>query len=90
MPAEGINRNPPWSREETLLALNLYFRLGKLPDDSHPEVIRLSQILSQLPTNRVPSGNEKFRNPNGVAMKLANLATLDPSYKGRAWIGVSS
>lgn len=25
---------------------------------------------------------EKFRNPNGVAMKLANYAALDPSYPG--------
>ncbi|MBL0189318.1 MAG: HNH endonuclease [Candidatus Obscuribacter sp.] len=74
-------RNPPWSREELILALELYLRAGLL-DDHSPEVQQLSEALKDLAF--VQKEDPKvFRNPNGVAMKLANFAALDPNYKGK-------
>ena len=74
-------RNPPWSRDELILALELYLSRGLL-DDRAPEVIALSDSLRQLAAVE-QNDPEVFRNPNGVAMKLGNFAALDPSYNGK-------
>lgn len=76
-------RNPKWHRDELILALDLYFRhppnhISK----SHPEVIKLSSLLNELPLFPDRPDKERFRNPNGVYMKLCNFLRLDPSYKG--------
>lgn len=79
-------RNPPWSRDELILALDLYMRhRPSFPDDKHPEVIALSQLLNELATTA--TGNASFRNPNGVAMKLMNFRRLDPDQQGRGLPG---
>lgn len=70
--------NPNWAYDEIILALDLYLREGLL-DDSDPRVIELSEVLNGLPIHTVRPDAEKFRNPNSVAMKLANLVSLDPS-----------
>jgi len=42
-------RNPVWSRDELILALDLYMRhCPSFPNDKHPEVIALSSSLSDL------------------------------------------
>lgn len=74
-------RNPPWSREELILALELYLRAGLL-DDKAPEVQQLSEALKDLAFVQ-KEDPAVFRNPNGVAMKLANFAAFDPNYKGK-------
>lgn len=38
--------------------------------------------MNALPIHTVRPNEERFRNPNGVAMKLGNLGALDPSYPG--------
>jgi 5-methylcytosine-specific restriction protein A len=67
-------RNPAWTREELILALNLYFRIG-FPNvsGSHPEIAKLMALLQELPfhINRGPN----FRNPTGVYMKLCDFPT---------------
>jgi 5-methylcytosine-specific restriction protein A len=74
-------RNPVWSRDELILALDLYMRRRNLlPDDKDREVVALSKLLNEL---SVPTGNERFRNPNGVAMKLQNFRRLDPDQSGK-------
>jgi hypothetical protein len=75
-------RNPPWAEEELILALDLYLREGLL-DDTDPKVIELSELLNRLPTHPDRPDRARFRNPNGVALKLANFAALDPSYPGQ-------
>lgn len=79
-------RNPKWHRDEIILALDLYFKLepGQI-NYGNPSIIELSDILNELPihTNRF----DKFRNPNGVALKLSNFLSLDDSYSGK---GMSS
>ncbi len=74
-------RNPAWTREELILALDLYFRIG-FPNvtESHPEIARLSALLQRLPFHTIRGPN--FRNPTGVYMKLCNFLRLDPAYAG--------
>jgi hypothetical protein len=81
--ATTMPRNPPWNRDELILALDLYQRRGLL-DDRDPEVIALSTVLNRLAGSGPQPDAVRFRNPNGVAMKLANLAALDPAYPGVA------
>ena len=71
-------RNPTWNREELILALELYFRLeySKM-DGRHPEVIALSQLLTQM-----NSANGFERSVNSVSLKLANFKRIDPDLKG--------
>ena len=64
--------NPPWTREEVILAMDIYMRLGA-------EVIALSKLLRELPIHEDRPQPEKFRGPSSVYMKLGNLMALDPS-----------
>lgn len=76
-------RNPAWTYDELILALDLYFRFPPSQvSQSHPEVIQLSEILNQLPVHSIRPDPERFRNPNGVYMKLCNFLRFDPSYSG--------
>ncbi len=80
MPVTKGQGNPTWTREETILALDLLYRKGPL-DRHHPDVIELSGFLRGAifvpATDRQPS----FRNPDGVALKLQNL--LSAAQPGR-------
>jgi len=76
-------RNPPWTRDELILALDLFFRHNPSHlSQTHPAVIELSQLLNTLPSFDEVPDQGKFRNPNGVYMKLANFLRLDPNYHG--------
>jgi putative restriction endonuclease len=59
-----------WTREELILAFNLYFKIpfGKI-DDRTVEIIALARIIG--------------RTPSAVALKLANFAHLDPVLRQR-------
>jgi putative restriction endonuclease len=59
-----------WTRDELILAINLYCKLpfGRL-HRLNPEIIDLSILLN--------------RTPNSLAYKLVNFASLDPSLKER-------
>jgi hypothetical protein len=77
-----IKRNPNWSRDEQILALDLYFSLGrKWVSPDHSSIKKLSWILNKLPIHK--RRTKKFRNPNGVSMKLANFLSIDPNYSGK-------
>jgi len=76
-------KNPKWHRDEIILALDLYFRTD--PGAMHnrnPDVIELSEILNKLPVQPYRPDEEKFRNPNGVGLKLNNFKAIDPDYEG--------
>lgn len=77
-------RNPNWTRDELILALDLYFRLNPLRiDEKHPELVQISRLLNTLPIHAKSQQLDKFRNPNGVYMKLCNFLRLDPNYRGK-------
>ncbi len=71
-------RNPPWTREELILALELYLRDGQRGPE-HSDVVALSASLRGLAG---PGVAPNYRNPDSVAMKLANFAAVDPSHSG--------
>lgn len=77
-------RNPNWHRDEIILALDLYFQLesGEM-NSNNPKVIELSGLLNKLPIHNVRPDSVKFRNPNGVNLKLANFKSFDPNYLGK-------
>ncbi len=64
-----------WTREELILALNLYLKLpfGKLHRGT-PEIIYLADIIN--------------RTPSAVAMRLNNFASVDPFHQGRGIVGL--
>lgn len=74
-------RNPPWTRDELLVALELYFRIG-VQSARHPNVEEVSELLNRLPIHSHRPDENRFRNPNGVNLKLANFAAIDPDYVG--------
>ena len=69
-----MSKNPTWTRDELILALDLYFRAGRkwLPQQHH-EVKNLSDLLNKLTIHDTIIREMNFRNPQGVAMKLGNF-----------------
>ena len=59
-----------WSREETILAFDLYCRtpFGKI-SQGNPEIIKLAHLLG--------------RTPGSVGLKMHNLAHYDPELQKR-------
>ncbi|NOT08202.1 MAG: HNH endonuclease [Gemmatimonadales bacterium] len=75
--------NPDWARDELILALDLYLLNNRQQlDSTDPQVIALSELLNRLPIHDSTVRDGEFRNPNGVAMKLGNFSSIDPSYPG--------
>lgn len=66
-----------WTREELILAINLYCKLpfGKL-HSRNPDVIELAKLIN--------------RTSGSVAFKLVNFASLDPQLKARGIKGASN
>jgi 5-methylcytosine-specific restriction protein A len=66
------------------LALNLYFDENRgMIENTNTKIIELSEILNQLPIHSNRLDEEKFRNPNGVTLKLGNFLALDLNYAGK-------
>jgi 5-methylcytosine-specific restriction enzyme A len=66
--------NPNWTREEVILALDLYHSVeGSMPGPADERVIKLSNELRSLPYHREASKQESFRNPAGISFKLQNI-----------------
>ncbi|MCU0569474.1 MAG: HNH endonuclease [Oculatellaceae cyanobacterium Prado106] len=71
-----MNLRKPWTRDELIIAMNLYCKLpfGQL-DHRTPIVIAVAEKLG--------------RTPSSLAMKLSNLASLDPIQQARGIRGLS-
>ena len=66
--------NPKWTRDETIIALDLYFdSAGTIPSSSDERVIEVSRLLRALPYHDQAARKASFRNPDGVSFKLQNL-----------------
>jgi 5-methylcytosine-specific restriction protein A len=66
--------NPKWGRDETILALELYFEVGtSIPSEDDARVAALSRLLRSLPHHAHSAKRPTFRNSAGVAFKLQNL-----------------
>lgn len=73
MPITKGAGNPPWTWDETLLALDLLYAHTKPIDRSHTDVGELSRLLRAAPFVEPELRKENFRNSDGVALKLQNL-----------------
>ena len=78
---EAPGRNPNWTRDELILALELYSRHPS-PGQHHPEVVQLSRELGAMWKARLGQLDGSVRNPNGVSMKLANYQRTPRSMRG--------
>ena len=78
-----MSRNPAWTRQEIILALDLYFEIDRSEISSrHPKIVALSEALNRLKAAE-QLDFEKFRNANGTALKLHNLSRLDPAVQSK-------
>ena len=70
------SKSVDWTREHTLIALNLYYKLpfGQF-DQRNPLIVDVATRMG--------------RTPSSLAMKLSNLASLDPVQKARGIRGLS-
>lgn len=84
-------RSPKWTREECVLALDLFVRAGrKQIDKRRAEIIELSGCLQMLPIYPLAERGIPFRNPGSVALKLGNFCALDPECPGQGRPNVST
>lgn len=84
MPITKGQGNPNWTKEETILALDLLLKADSRFNPFSPkEVGHLSELLRSLPIHPPEDRRkENFRNATGVYMKLQNLRSCDPSTSG--------
>src|SRR6266567_447334 len=88
----GEHRNPDWTRDEMIVALNLYLQsMPRFPAKNSSEIVQLSETLNRLGEKlfRPDDRSAKFRNPNGVYMKLMNFKRFDPAYTSQGRVGLS-
>lgn len=82
-------KNPDWSRDELIVALDFYLHhRNKIPGKKSPEIIELSEQIQAIASQLGMRGNDKFRNENGVYMKLMNFKRIDPEITGSGRIGL--
>lgn len=73
--------NPDWTRDELILALNVYLNHRPNPlNKASKEIVELSKTLQKLGRRLFPPADraDSFRNAKGVYMKLMNFRRLDP------------
>jgi len=70
-------RNPNWTREQLILAFNLYCKIpfGKI-SKTNPQIIQLAELIG--------------RTPSAVGLKLSNLASFDPDLQARGIKGMKN
>ncbi|MGY2142199.1 hypothetical protein ACW9I5_05895 [Pseudomonas azotoformans] len=74
-------RNPTWSRNELILALDLFMHHpGENLSEDHSDVVELSDFLRRMGELLGWPMPPNFRSPNSVVMRLANFSHLDPSH----------
>ncbi|CAN5118301.1 hypothetical protein BH10PLA2_BH10PLA2_00150 [soil metagenome] len=83
---EEKTKNPLWTREQVILALDLYVKhQGRDPGVNHPDVIEMSALLRQMATE---AGLTTYRNPSGVIMKMMNFRSVDPAFTSKGGKGL--
>ena len=83
-------RNPPWIRDELILALEAYITFGgNPPSKTSSEIATLSNILNNLQKALGGYGTETLRNASGVYMKLMNFRRFDPVFTTTGRVGLT-
>jgi 5-methylcytosine-specific restriction protein A len=83
-------RNSPWTRDELILALDLYLRNRESPPGkASPEVADLSALLHLLGERLGRATEDRYRNTNGVYMKMMNFRRFDPESAAEGRVGLT-
>lgn len=65
-----------WTREQTIIALNLYCKIPfNKVTEKHEDIIRIANIIG--------------RKPNAVKMKIGNFGSFDPELKRKGIVGLA-
>lgn len=84
-------RNPSWSRDELILALDLYMTNPvSPPGKGSTAVAELSAILNKMHRLNGVTAAPTLRNENGVYLKMMNLRALDPAFTVQGKVGMQS
>lgn len=84
-PSEDVD----WTWDEHVLALEVYMADPlRTPGKKSREVLELSALLNELGRRAGIARTEKFRNANGVYMKLTNLRQHDPAFQATGKVGL--
>ena len=84
-------RNPPWSRDELVLALDLYFtNPANPPHKGSSAVAELSALLNKMHRLNGVSAAPTLRNDNGIYLKMMNLRALDTTFTIQGKVGMQS
>ena len=66
-----------WTREQTIVALNLYCKIPfNRVSSNHPDIIQIAKIIG--------------RTPNSVKMKIGNFGSFDAELKRRGIVGLGN
>ncbi|MCD2316379.1 HNH endonuclease [Sphingomonas sp. IC-11] len=83
-------RNPVWSRDELILALDLYVQTGGNPTGKDDEAVeQLSVVLNKMHRLNGGGGSDTLRNRNGVYLKVMNFRSSDPAYLQQGKVGMT-
>lgn len=83
MTIETKKRNPAWTRDEIILALDVYFSVNIHRLSVHEDaIVNLSKILNKLKSYDSQYQTDTYRNPSGVHMKLMNFYSIENPGKG--------
>ena len=83
-------RNPKWTSDELILTLDFYHQhFPQIPEQNSKEISELSDTLRKTQIILNKDINPKYRNINGVYMKLMNFHHINPNYSGKGLESVS-
>src|SRR5262249_37275635 len=84
-PHDSLEQTPPaqlsWTREEVILAMDFYIKIGAdqggpVPGHSSTDIVQLSTLLKKLGAYPPELQGDKYRNPNGVYLKMMNFRAI--------------
>lgn len=88
---EAPARNPDWSRDELILALDLYFtNPANPPGKDSVAVAKLSDLLNKMHRLNGVEGSDTLRNQSGIYMKMMNIRAIDPTFIAQGKVGMQS
>lgn len=82
---------PDWSRDELIIVLQLYFKhRASPPGKASATVMEISEFLRRMAELTGAKIDRKFRNPNGIYLKMMNFRAIDPEYIFEGKVGMKS
>ncbi|WP_280502148.1 hypothetical protein [Nocardia farcinica] len=76
--------DPPWTRDELILACDITMQNGWLELREHdPRVHELSHLLRSLPIHPPERRGPAFRSVGSVSRKTTDIMTAHPAYRGK-------